>query len=327
MASGDPTGTAPRRESADVIQHRKPLHAVIAALRPHQWAKNLLVFIPLLAVGAPFGTGALGPTLIAFLAFCLTASSGYIGNDLLDLPTDRRHPRKRHRPFAQGDLPVTAGLLLAPILLALGIAAGSIVGIAWLVLFYAALSGAYSLKLKKLPLVDVFLLAGFYTIRIVAGGVASGYLVSLWLLAFSSFVFLSLGLVKRVAELRQQGGRPELHGRRGYAAQDLQLLEIMGIASSFVSAMVLALYVQDMSRLGLYRSPAMLWLAVPLVLFWQCRLWLVALRGSMHDDPVLFAIRDRGSWLVAAALVAIVLAARLSPTLDGLVLTGSALLP
>jgi 4-hydroxybenzoate polyprenyltransferase len=324
----DEASIAPQRRDGDRARGRRPWpRAVAVALRPHQWIKNLLVFVPPLAVGAPFEMRAYAPSLLAFLAFCLAASAVYVGNDLLDLAADRSHPRKRFRPFAHRDLPVAAGLVVAPILLALGVAVGHIVDIAGLILFYAALSTAYSLRLKQLPLVDVFLLASFYTLRIVAGGVASGHLVSLWLLAFSSFVFLSLGLVKRVGELRQDRKGVQIYDRRGYSPADLQLLEIMGVASVFVSAMVLALYVQDMSRTGLYRDPAALWLAVPLLLFWQCRLWLVALRGGMHDDPVLFAIQDRASWLAAALLVAIVLLARFTALFDRLVLLGPMVLP
>ncbi len=300
---------------------------MLAVLRPHQWVKNLLVFVPWLAVGAPLDDGGWQGCLMALGAFCLTASAVYVGNDMIDRAADRNHPRKRNRPFARGDLSVPFGLVLAPCLLLAGLAVGAASGIAGLLLLYAILSAAYSLALKKLPLVDVFLLGSFYALRVLAGGVASSHLVSLWLLAFSSFVFLSLGLVKRVAELRQWREDSWDFTRRGYSAEDLQLLEIMGIASSFISAMVLALYVQDITRTGFYRDPPMLWLAVPLLLFWQCRLWLVALRGIMHDDPVVFALKDRASWLVAILLGVIVLLARFSPLYGGLVVSSTPGLP
>jgi 4-hydroxybenzoate polyprenyltransferase len=179
---------------------------------------------------------------------------------------------------------------------------------------YAGLSLAYTLRLKELPLVDVFVLAALYTLRVVAGGAASGHLVSLWLLGFSAFLFLSLGLIKRVSELSRLAAAEQTRAaRRGYVVQDLGLLQQLGCASTFASAVVLSLYVQSDAALQAYGFPKALWASVPLLLFWQCWLWLATARGHMHDDPIVFATRDRVSWLTIASLCTVMLAARMLP--------------
>lgn len=286
--------------------------AVLRALRPHQWSKNALCLVPLLAAGS------LDPAMwlaaaVAMAAFCATASAIYVLNDLSDLAADRAHPYKSRRPFASGALPVAWGLVLAPVLLLLGAALGWAGGILPVLFAYAGLSLAYTVRLKELPLVDVFVLAALYTVRVVAGGVASMNSVSLWLLGFSAFLFLSLGLIKRVSELQRL--RPTERGRvarRGYIVQDLALLQHLGCASTFASAVVLSLYVQSEAASRAYGFPEALWGAVPLLLFWQCRLWLATARGYMHDDPIVYAGRDVPSWLTAAGLCAVALVARSS---------------
>jgi 4-hydroxybenzoate polyprenyltransferase len=282
--------------------------ALLRAVRPHQWAKNLLVFVPLVAARAIGDVAGWGAALVAFAAFCAVASAIYLINDLLDLAADRQHASKSRRPFASGTLPLEVGLIAAPLLLLAAIGLSAAVGALPLLLLYAALSCAYSLWLKAQALVDVFLLAALYGLRLLAGGVASGYHVSLWLLAFSSFLFLSLAIVKRVAELMAlPGGAAKSAVGRGYRAGDLQILQLMGVAASFVSALVLALYVQSELAGGVAKRPSISWVIVPLVLFWQCRVWLVTARGAMHEDPVVFAVRDWGSWVVAIACFAILL--------------------
>lgn len=284
------------------------VRALIRALRPHQWAKNLLVFVPLVAaraIGDLPGWGAAG---LIFLAFCLTASGVYLVNDLCDLAADRRHPSKSRRPFASGALPVQWGLIAAPLLLLLGLSLGAAVGALSLLLIYAACSLAYSLWLKSQPLLDVFLLAALYGVRLLAGGEATGYHVSMWLLAFSSFLFLGLAIVKRVAELHAlPAGRESRAAGRGYHADDLQIMQLMGVASSFVASLVLALYVQNELGSPVSREPTLAWVLVPLVLFWQCRVWLATSRGGMNDDPIVFAARDWVSWLVAACAFGVLL--------------------
>jgi len=287
------------------------MSAAIRAMRPHQWVKNLLVFVPLLASRSfsdwPGLLGALG----MFASFCAAASAIYLINDLLDLATDRRHPRKKNRPFANGTLPLSIGGVLAVVLMSIGFVLAVLVGALPVLFIYVAISLTYSLWLKKYPLLDVFILAALYTVRIVAGGIASGHLVSLWLLAFSGFTFLSLAFVKRTGELittQQRGSAPTVT-RRGYRSEDILILKMFGVASTFASSVVLALFVNSNNALKNYTSPELLWGFVPLILFWQLRLWLATERGKMHDDPIVYASRDWVSWLVAVSVVAIVLLA------------------
>jgi 4-hydroxybenzoate polyprenyltransferase len=281
--------------------------ALLRAIRPHQWAKNLLVFVPLVAARAIGDLTGWVDALVMLVAFCCTASSIYLVNDLIDLAADRQHPNKRRRPFASGDLPLHIGLITAPLLMLTGFGLGLAVGALPVLVCYAAASCVYSLWLKSRSLVDVFLLAALYTMRLVAGGVATGYHVSLWLLAFSSFLFLSLAMVKRVAELMTlpQGEKQRAAGR-SYRAEDRQIIELMGVASSFVASLVLALYVQS-ELTAIDHRPTLSWIIVPLVLFWECRIWLAVPRGRMNDDPVVFAARDWVSWAVAVCAFGVLL--------------------
>ena len=283
------------------------------ALRPYQWVKNLLVFVPIVTAHA---TGVASDWLAAvgaFIAFCATASAIYVLNDLSDLVSDRSHPRKRLRPIASGALPVPTALLLVAILLGLGFAFAALSSMLVVICMYAALSLAYSIKLKELPLVDLFVLAALYTLRLIGGGEATGHFVSLWLLAFSGFLFLSLASLKRVAELidiEATGGRLIL--RRGYETKDAAILTTFGCCASFASCIVLALFVQEQAKLNQYDSPELLWGIVPLILFWQCRLWLSTVRGYMQDDPIVYASRDWVSWIVAILVLMILAAAAAS---------------
>ncbi len=274
--------------------------ALLRAIRPHQWVKNLLVFVPLVAARAIGDLGGWVNATAMFVAFCCTASGIYLVNDLTDLAADRQHPNKRQRPFASGALPLHIGLVAAPLLMLIGFGLSAAVGALPVLLCYAACSCAYSLWLKSRPLVNVFLLAALYTMRLLAGGFATGYHVSLWLLAFSSFLFLGLAMVKRVAELKAlPPGEKRCAAGRGYRAEDRQIIELMGVASSFVASLVLALYVQNELASAIGRRPTLSWIIVPLVLFWECRIWLATSRGEMNDDPIVFAARDWVSWMVA----------------------------
>ncbi|HUD61973.1 MAG TPA: UbiA family prenyltransferase, partial [Acetobacteraceae bacterium] len=249
-------------------------------------------------------------SLAIMAAFCATASAIYLLNDLSDLAADRAHPRKRLRPFASGALPLVTGFAMVPALFLIGAWLGVASG-AWFALaLYAVMSIAYTVRLKEQPLIDVFILAALYTIRLFAGGEASGHPVSMWLLGFSSFLFLSLALVKRVSELyRLQTTALEKTERRGYSVQDLAMLQMFGSAATFASVVVLSLYVQSDTALLAYKRPWMLWGVIPLLLFWQCRLWLSTSRGYMNDDPIVYAARDWVSWLVFAGVAAVAVAA------------------
>ena len=310
-----PAVTAAAGKAATIERHfdgrRSQLRALVKAMRPYQWVKNILVFVPLVTAHAYGDAGAWGAACTTFLAFCAIASAIYLLNDLVDIQSDRLHARKRFRPFASGALSVPAGLAAAGVLLLLGGGLAYISEAGFGLACYVALSLSYSARLKERPLVDVFILAALYSVRMFAGGEAVGHPVSLWLLGFSSFLFLSLALVKRVEELREiaeQGiGRT---ARRGYFVEDLNLLTIFGVASSFSSALVLALFVQSEATEELYATPALLWGIVPLLLFWQCRLWLSTVRGQMHDDPILYAAFDWVSWAVVACLVIIMVSAK-----------------
>ncbi len=281
------------------------------ALRLHQWLKNLLLFIaPLAAHQIPDADSA-SAMLLAFLSFSLCASAVYVANDLFDLDSDRHHPRKRLRPFASGQVPVVKGVLLVPLLLVNAFFFALPVGpvfVGWLV-FYFVLTCAYSWGLKRLMLIDCLVLAMLYTVRIIAGAGAAGISLSFWLLAFSVFLFLSLAFVKRYAELVLQAdaGRDKAHGR-GYLTSDAPLVQSLGITSGYASVVVLALYLNSDAVVRLYQSPAIMWCAVPVMLFWVSWIWMKAHRGQMHDDPLLFALRDRASLLSGLAF-ALVLAA------------------
>lgn len=284
---------------------------LLRAMRPHQWVKNLLVFVPILTSHALLNGPSWWGGLLAFAAFSAAASGIYLLNDLLDLAADRAHPAKRRRPFAAGTAPLGWGVGLGGALLALAAAVGWHAGILLIVAIYGTSSMAYSLKLKRLPLVDVFMLAGLFTIRIFGGGEATGHSLSLWLLAFASFLFLSLALVKRVAELRESSQRSaRAVAGRGYGPDDLAMLQLFGVAAAFSATLVLALYVQNEAATGRFAAPGLLWGIVPLVLLWNCRIWLATSRGYMHHDPILYAARDRVTWAISLAVVAVMLAAR-----------------
>lgn len=297
-------------EKQTTIEHRidnqtPRISVLLQALRPHHWVKNLLVFVPVVTANALGDVHAWLISAIMFLGFCATASGIYVINDICDLSADRQHLRKRFRPFASGDLSVLTGLVMGPVLVGMGLAAAYSIGVLLPLLFYTGISLAYSLKLKEMPLVDVFTLSALYTVRLLAGGMVTGYIVSLWLLAFSAFLFLSLALIKRVAELNAMiTENRTIMARRGYSRNDLPILQMMGVGASLVSALVLALYVQDAS-ITRHVNAVILWGIVPVLLFWQCRLWLSVARRYMHEDPIVYASRDWVSHLVGVTLIAI----------------------
>ncbi len=295
---------------AAFAEYSSPSRALLRAMRPHQWVKNLLVFIPIFTAHAVSDLAAWYNALLMFAAFCATASSIYLFNDATDLAADRHHPRKRLRPFASGALPLGMGLSAACLLAIAGIGFAGASGTVPVILTYAVISTTYSLSLKEQPLVDVFMLAALYTIRLFGGGVSTGHELSLWLLAFSGFLFLGLALLKRVAELSStRRSQDQLVVRRGYASSDMQVLQTFGCCASFASSLVLALFVQREATATQYASPGLLWGIVPLMLFWQCRLWLSTTRGYMHDDPIVYSARDWVSWIVAGSVLFILLLA------------------
>ena len=287
------------------------LRAVVRALRPHQWAKNVLVLVPLFAAHRMGDPAALADAVLGLVAFCLCASSVYLLNDMLDLEADRAHARKSKRPFAAGDLSLAAGFALIPALLAGAVLIAAFLPekFQWWLAAYYVLTAAYSFALKRLLLVDAVALAGLYTLRIIAGAGAATVALSFWLLLFSVFLFLSLAFVKRYAELdalrRQQ--RLQAIGR-GYHVEDLAVLQSFGTAAGYLSVLVLALYINSPDIQPLYRHPKAIWVLCGLMLYWISRVWMTAHRGAMHDDPVVYALRDRvslGLGLVAAITIAV----------------------
>lgn len=287
------------------------IRAVVKALRLHQWAKNALLFVPLLA-GHELDPARWLTTLVAFVAFGMCASATYIVNDLFDLASDRAHPRKQLRPFASAALSIPFGIALVLVLLPLALGLAGIISPAFfgMMLLYIVVTLLYSARLKQTAIVDVLVLASLYTHRVLAGGVVSDVVVSNWLIAVSLFIFLSLALVKRCAELEFMSGDGNvLLAGRGYRSTDLPYLISMGIASGFVAVMLLALYVDSQVGGTMYPHAELLWMILPVALYWIMRLWLKISRMEIHDDPLLFAITDRASWIVVAGIALLALAA------------------
>lgn len=294
-----------------VFPATKPtLHTWLKAIRLHQWVKNALVFLPPLLAHRIAEPVVLLKAVMAFVAFGCCASSVYVTNDLFDLAADREHPRKRHRPFAAAVLSVRSGLYAAVALLLCAALLAAAIGWRYAVVLacYYIVTWSYSLRLKRVALLDVMMLAGFYTLRIIAGSAATRIELSFWLLAFSVFLFLSLGFVKRYAELydARKAGKLAGHGR-GYGPDDLALIMSLGTASGYCAVVVIALYINSADSIALYHRHKPMWLICPLMLFWISRVWMLTSRGHMHDDPVVFALRDRMSLLVFGALGLIVL--------------------
>jgi len=283
------------------------LWTALKAMRLHQWAKNLLIFLPLLLahVTTP---NRLIEAVLAFFCFGLTASSAYIINDLFDIEADRHHPRKLLRPFAAGELPPFVGVAMVAIFLCSAFAGAHLLPVAftgWLVL-YLATTLAYSWYLKRIALVDVLVLSGLYTLRLFAGSAATESHISHWLAGFSVFLFFSLAIVKRFAELqnlRARGSQPR--NGRGYFVADTDQLRSFGTSSAFAAVMIFAIYISSSDVVVLYRRAQLLWLIMPLMILWLCRIWLLASRGELDEDPFVFALTDRASLAIGIAVAAV----------------------
>ena len=282
--------------------------SILKAMRPHQWSKNVLLFLPMLAA---HDISSLGPVLLGFVAFCLTASAVYIINDLVDLPADRAHPRKKKRPFAAGSLDAATGVGVAFVLLLAALVLGLLTGnpffIAVLAIYLVA-TFAYSLWLKRKLIVDVLTLAGLYTIRIIGGGAAAFVVLSPWILGFSVFLFLALAAVKRQAELMDliRTGRKGIG--RAYEVEDLPILRGMALSSGNSAVLVLALYINSADVQSLYTRPELIWMVCPVLLYWIIRMVVKTHRGEMTDDPIVFAARDPVSIIVFLISAAIAIA-------------------
>ncbi len=277
------------------------MSAALRAMRPHQWVKNILVFSPLILSFQFIDPELVVQAFLAFIAFSLSASSLYIINDLFDIESDRLHPVKRNRPFASGELSKQWGIGQAIVLLVIAMVLAVYLNTEFLVslVIYSVLSAIYSFKLKKVVLLDVSVLAVLYTLRIIAGTFAVSLDLSYWLIIFSIFIFTSLAMVKRVSELFNLilQDKEEVQGR-GYVVQDREIILALGSASGFVSVLVFALYIHDPLIVQRYTQPEWLWLIVPALLYWIGRIWIIAHRGQMDEDPVVFALQDKVSYAI-----------------------------
>jgi len=295
-----------KNRSAQIFEDRpSKLKIWFKALRVHQWTKNILIFLPMLLAHELTTPALYVKAVLAFFAFSFAASAIYVFNDLFDLHADQHHPRKKNRPFAAGNLSLSAAVVAVPVLVLAALATAQLLPSAFtgILLVYLIITTLYSWRLKQLALLDVMTLAGLYAIRILAGTAAYGVETSTWLIAFSIFLFFSLAIVKRYAELleasQEHSGAVKIRGR-GYCEADLPLLAGFGAGSGCVSVLVFALYINSAKVAQFYSNPALLWLLCPLLLFWIARVWLLASRGELSDDPLDFAARDPQTWLIGA---------------------------
>ncbi len=286
-------------------------HCLPRALRIHHWSKNALLGVPLIT-GHMLGNLTVCLQLaLAFISFSLAASATYLINDLLDLNNDRVHEYKRHRPMVKGDLPIPIAIMLS---CGLAVTAVSIAALALPLPFLAFMGGyviltlAYSLELKKHLLIDVITLASLYTVRILAGGTATGIAVSEWLLMFSLFIFLSLAFLKRYIEINGHIGEDRVPGR-GYYAMDANIMRSVGPASGLMAVLVLSLYINSPDVRLLYSQPRLLWLICPIVIYWITRMWFLAERGQVHHDPIVYTVRDWQTYVLGTLSAAIITAA------------------
>lgn len=302
-----------RTPLAELAPPQPLLGPVLHSLRLHQWAKNALVFVPLVLGGKATDPAAWMAAALGFLALGLAASATYIINDLWDLPNDRRHWSKRARPLASGALPIGTGVTIAAAALLLAFALAALLGSGPLAVLaaYVGMTLSYSFALKRVPMLDVFMLAGLFTIRLGLGIAVTDVRFSPWLMVFSMFVFLSLSMAKRHTEVLRMAehGQSSIRGR-GYVAGDAPLTLGCGLASMFSAVLILILYlIEDAFPQGFYARPALLWLAPAVLFLFLGRIWLLCQRGQLHDDPVAFALKDRFSLALGAAMaVTVVLA-------------------
>lgn len=283
---------------------------LLKQLRIHQWFKNLLVFLPIIFAHRISDTETLIATAVAAICFCMVASAVYTMNDLADASSDAFHPIKRNRPIASGKLPKRSAVLLCSVLATTGFALALAFThrefLYWLVC-YAALNVLYSFWLRRMVLVDVVVLSGFYTIRVIAGAAAASVPTSTWLLAFSTFTFISLAFLKRYTELRETDDRVgAVVSDRGYTAGDAALLLVLGPAMGCIAVLVFVLYVTSPSVSVLYLHPDRLWMLTPVMIYWIARMWLLANRGVMHEDAIVFVRKDLPSFMVLLLTVGIV---------------------
>ena len=284
--------------------HSSGIVKYLRAFRLHQWVKNVLIFLPLILAHKYTTMLGIVDVLIGFIAFGLIASANYISNDLLDLESDRRHATKKDRPFASGDLSILTGIMFIPILLMVGFGLAYKVELGFLVylLIYLSVTLFYSYFAKSIVILDIIVLAILYTIRLIAGAAAIHEPVTFWLLAYSLFIFFSLASVKRYAEVVKLDPNETISGR-GYTSEDTSFVKILGISSGLISVLVFALYINDPGILAKYKSPTWLWIITPILLYWITRVWHLTYHGKMHEDPVVFALKDKVSYIMGGLII------------------------
>lgn len=282
---------------------------IIKEIRVYQWVKNLLLFLPILLAHSLSNLVAFSDVVIGFFAFGFSASFVYVLNDLLDLESDRNHPRKRKRPLASGNLPIQIGIFLVPILLIIGLGLSFLLNDRFQMILctYIILTTAYSFSLKKIPMLDIIILAALFTSRIVAGAFSANVYLSMWILAFSMFFFMNLAVLKRYAELlvMKKNNKSEAKGR-GYTVEDMGLLLSIGPSAGFLSVLIFVLYLNSSQAMELYSKTYLLWLISPIFLYWIARIWHLCVRGQMTDDPIVFTVKDRASYIIGILIFIIV---------------------
>lgn len=315
VGASDTTSKAVRRVrpiEAEFPRNPVTLRTWAKALRVHQWLKNLLIFVPMLTAFSFLDVGKLVDSAVAFLAFSLAASATYVVNDLWDLDSDRMHPRKRRRPLASADVSIVSALVVSASCLVVGVVLAGMLSTHFLsmLVLYLVITSSYSWVLKQYVLIDVIVLSLLYTLRIIAGSVAIGVTTSTWLLAFSVFLFLSLALVKRCSELvsLEISGAIATSGR-DYRVTDLTVLWPLGVGAAMSAVVVFGLFISSPETAGRYATPLALWLVALGLIYWLARLWIKTARGEMHDDPVVYAIKDKGSRIVVLFMAATMIAA------------------
>ena len=293
-----PGKTRRLRELIAILYDPSRLRAGRKLLRPHQWMKNILVFVPAVLGGVALHEASAAIMFVAFMALSLVASGAYVLNDLIDLDDDRKHWTKRNRPLASGAIPIPVGIGLGVAALGLGFGLGAFAGVeAFLgLIVYFVMTVSYSLKLKRIPILDVLTLAGLFTLRLAIGTVAAGVAFSPWLLTFSMFLFLSLALAKRHTEIARAASSGKQALGRGYVPQDEPLVLALGIGSLVASVLVFVLYLTQEAFVAAHLAlPKLLWSFPPMLFLLAGRIWLLSGRGELEDDPVAFAIKDRAS--------------------------------
>ena len=274
-------------------------------MRPHQWVKNLLVFLPLIT-SHQINASTISNALLGFLVFSIAASSIYILNDILDIADDRRDPIKKHRPIASGALSIKSAIcvMIGLVLLVIGIGFFMPKEAVWVLVIYYVLTTGYSLKFKSVPILDIYILSALYSVRVVLGQSMTGITLSAWLIVFCIFFFLSLACLKRVSELYQvKKSNQSLAKRRGYLVDDLNVLMPAGIGCALISVLVIGLYINSDQVKTLYHYPDRMWFAAFVLLFWKMRMWFLGGRGLINQDPVIFVIKDKVTYVVAALVL------------------------